>query len=243
MHWVLWLLAGCGGTDSDSDALVVEPVCTEPATLACEDEMILDLSLHDDKVADAEVTTTTDGNDFVTAVEASAGGFGEEANNPWVYVKFTPTGAQRVDIDDETALDSLDWDIAARRFILRLNGGTSGPGCVGAAAFLEQTYEGLSSVPAGLTYVQDDFYTSDCTIVNDSSGLPGSPQVALAPWWSYDSCVATTDHPFLIQLADGNIVKFTVEQYYGTNQEGCNTSGNPGGDSAHFTWRWTFMTP
>jgi hypothetical protein len=247
---VLGFLAACSsGADTDvadSDGNTVnDAVCTEPAELACVDEIILDLALHDDMTSTGAVESSADGGDFVTTVDATAGGFGNETENPWVYVKFTATGAERVDIDDETALESMDWDVAARRFILRLNGGTSGPSCVGAAAFLESSYADLVAQPpadlAGLPYVEDDFYTDDCTIINDSSGLPGSPQVALAPWWEYPGCVATTGHPFVLQLADGRHVAFSVEAYYASGQDTCNSTGASGTGSGTYTWRWRFL--
>lgn len=236
-------LPACGGAgDSDSDSgAALDPVCTEAAAIDCEDAIILDLALQDDKVSDGEVANSQDGADWITTVDATAGGYGNESTHPWVYVKFTENGAERVDINDEDALESMDWDVAARRFILRLNGGSSGPSCVGATPFLQKSYAELTSIPDGTTYYQDDFYTDDCTIINDSSGLPGSPQVAMASWWSYDGCLVTTGHPFLIQRADGRVVKLVVEQYYAEGQEDCNESGTPGQDGATFQWRWTFM--
>ncbi|MEZ4235380.1 MAG: HmuY family protein [Myxococcota bacterium] len=239
---------GDGGKDTTDDTdtgatatTAVEAVCTEPTELTCVDEIISDLSLHDDLVADsAEVSDRVAGDDFVTTIDATAGGFGNETANPWVYVKFTPEGAQRVDIDDETALDSMEWHLAARRFVLRLNGGSSGPSCVGAAAFIEQSYEDLTEVPDDVNYVYDDFYSGDCTLINDASGLDGSPQVALGPWWDYPGCVETTDVPFLVQLEDGHVIKLRVEQYY-TEQDSCNNDGFPSGTSGMFKIRWTFL--
>jgi hypothetical protein len=219
------------------------PACGAPP--ACVDQMILDLSLHADKVSEGAVTTTRDGDDFLTVVDATAGGFGQSDNNPWVYVKFRANGATRVDIDDETALESVDWDMSLRRFIVRLNGGDSGPSCVGAVSLLERTYEQIDTVPEGLDYLVDDYYPDDCTIVNDSSGLPGSPQVVLAPWWSYPGCVATTSMPHLIRLANGTVIKLVVDQYYedATAQATCNAEGMapPGAVSAVFTLRWRPM--
>lgn len=244
------LLVGCGNTKSEDDdstgddtgtASTVEQVCDEPQEVSCVDQLILDLSLHDDKVSDGDVDNSTDGDDFVTEVDASAGGYNQSANNPWVYIKFTQSGAERVDIDDETALESMDWDMALKRFIIRLNGGSSGPSCVGAASFLESDYADLDAVPEGLSFAPDAFYTDDCTIVNDSSGLPGSPQVVLAPWWSYAGCVKTTEVPHLIQLADGHVIKLVVESYYGSGQEECNEDDVPGDDSGEFTIRWRYL--
>ncbi|MFT5680380.1 MAG: hypothetical protein ACI8RZ_001286 [Myxococcota bacterium] len=240
------LLTGCADKadpdDSDSGAdTTAEAVCEEPAELTCVDDLILDLSLHDDKVSEGDVSTTTDGDDFVTDVDASAGGYNSATSNAWVYLKFTEDGAEKIEIDDETALESMDWDVAARRFIVRLNGGSSGPSCVGAVTFLESSYDDLTEIPDGLSYGVDDYYTSDCTIINDSSGLPDSPQVVLGSWWSYSACVATTSHPHLIQTADGRILKLVIEEYYGTDQEDCNTSDIAGDDSAELKFRWRWM--
>lgn len=247
--------AACSGADSksaspqdtasDGDtaaAVSVQPVCEEPAALSCEDALISDLALHDDLVATgAAVTTTVDGDDFKTEIDATAGGFGQEANNPWVYVRFTESGAERVDIDDETALESMEWHLAARRFVLRLNGGVSGPSCVGAVAFPDTTYGELSEIPDGLRWVYDDYYTPGCDLINDSSGLEGSPQVALGPWWEYPGCIATTRTPFLVQLDDGHILKLKVDRYYDEGQSDCNNSSSPGSGSANLDLTWSFL--
>lgn len=244
MYLVALAFAGCAGpVDSDTadTDVAAAGVCTEPVELDCVDELLQDLSLQDDKTSNGAVETTAEGDDFVTTVDASAGGFGNETKNAWTYVRFTATGAEKVEIDDETALVSMDWHIAARRFILRLNGGSSGPSCVGASAFFEKDYSELTSVPEGLEFVSDAYYTHSCDLINDSSGLEGSPQVALAPWWEYPGCVKTTDVPFLIQLDDGSVLRFAVEQYYETGQETCNASGNPGQGGGAFVWRWAWV--
>ena len=239
--WLIGLLA-CGDKAKEpSTDSGFASICTEPTEIVCEDAAILDLSLHDDKVSDGAVSTIEDGLDFVSVVDASAGGYNAASSNPWVYVKFTETGLEKIETDDETALESMDWDLSLRRFILRLNGGSTGASCVSSVSFLENTYEGLTVIPDGVTYVEDNFYTDDCTIINDSSGLPGSPQVSLAPWWSYDGCVQTTQVPHLIQLADGSIVKMVVEAYYESGQEACNNGSGAGNGSAIYTLRWTFI--
>lgn len=239
---LVWLLA-CVGTEKETgeEVSTMETVCEETVEVACEDAIIQDLALHDDKVSDGAVSTSTDGSDFVSTVDASAGGYNNSANNPWVYVKFTEDGLEKVEIDDETALDSMDWDMSLKRFMIRLNGGTSGGSCVGSASLLEADYSALTEIPDGLGYVVDEFYSSDCVIINDSSGLPGSPQLALAPWWSYDGCVKTTDVPHLIQMADGSVVKMVVEAYYTSGQDACNAGTGSGEGAADYTIRWSYM--
>jgi hypothetical protein len=237
-------LFACTGTGTDSDGdtdPVSTAICTEATELSCVDDMIQILSLHDDRISTGAVSNVVDGDAFVTSIDATAGGFGQSQNFPWVYIRFTENGAERVDIDDETALEDMTWHLAAKRFILRLNGGSSGPSCVGASPFLEKTFEDLATVPAGTRFVQDDYFTQDCTIVNDSSGLPDSPQVALGAWWEYPGCVATTGVPFLVQLDDGKVLRLRVDSYYLTGQETCNTSATPGSGGGSLTLRWGFV--
>lgn len=229
--------AADGGTDGGAEP---EAVCVEPTEVACLDALLLDLSLQDDVSRDP-VTTTTDGEDFITVVDASAGGYEQATRNPWVYVKFSAEGAVKVELDDEAALESMDWDLSLRRFFIRMNGGSSGPSCVGGVTLPETPYAELSAVPEGVNYQLDDFYTDDCTIINDSSGLPGSPQLALGGWWTYPGCVATTGKAHLVRLADGHVIKLVVETYYGTDQDSCNERGTPGGDSGIITLRWKML--
>ena len=65
-------LLGCSEKTQDTSE-TVEAMCTEPAELACFDSVILDLSLQDDAVSDGSVETSTEGEDFLTSVDASAG--------------------------------------------------------------------------------------------------------------------------------------------------------------------------
>lgn len=257
-NWLLpLLLLACTGKDDTSGegegegegdtAADVEPVCEEPSAIACADDLYLDLSLHDE-VSDGAVETTEEGDDFVTKIDASAGGFSRADENPWVYIKFTPTGAEKVEITDDDALESMDWDLSARRFILRLNGGDSGPSCVGAMALLEDAYEDLGyddynfyETSGFVSFAVDDYYTDDCTFVNDSSGLEGSPQVALSAYWEYPGCVAMTDVPFFVQLADGHIIKLRVETYYESDQDYCDETGGVPSDGGYITLRWAYV--
>jgi hypothetical protein len=230
------------GADDTGADVNLEPVCDEPTEPTCIDAMILDLSLHDDKVSDAEVSNEADGADTITFVDATAGGYNQSANNPWVYVRFGEDGAERVDIDDETALEDMTWHLALRRFIVRVNSGDSGPSCVGAAAMIGYGYDDLTEVPDGISFRPDDYYTDDCTLINDSSGLPGSPQTAMSAWWEYPGCVDTTGTPFLLQLDDGRVLKLVVESYYdGDGQQECADEGSTMASGGYIYLRWTSL--
>lgn len=220
----------------------LEAVCEAPAQMACEDALILNLGLQDDRSSDGELTSTALGDGvFELQVDASAGGLSQAPSEPWVYLRFGAEGAERVDIDDESALDSMDWHLAMRRFQLRLNGGSSGPSCVGALPRLEESFEAVQAQAHDADFIQDAFFTESCELINDTSGLPSSPQLALGPWWSYPGCVATTGVPFVVQLDDGQQLKLVVDSYYAEGQADCNSEGKMGTDSAHFTMRWGWL--
>ncbi len=221
------------------------PVCTQPTATPCTDESILDLNLFTDPNA-ATIENTADGNGFTTHVDATAGGFSPSMS--YVYARFTEDGLTLVDIGDEAAFDSMDWDIAFRRFIIRLNSGPSGPSCVSAARTAPSTdYDGLTAPPDGLEYHTEEYYSAApvCTLVPDSYGLM-SPATVLANFWEYPGCVAMTGNVYVLQLATGRHVKLTVTDYYDpTVQDMCDTTGSvdmsaPTG-SGNIRLRWAFL--
>jgi len=209
---------------------------------ACYDALLLDLGLVQGIVTSGTAVNTAAGVDWVTAVDASAGGITNAPSNPWIYLRFTPTGLEVVPLDDIAALSSTDWDIAAKRFGVRLNSGSSGPSTVAGAVMHTATYAEITTLPPDLAYETEAFYTADCMLIDDGYGL-GSPDYVLTAWWSYPGCVATTGVPFVLALPGDRYAKFVIEAYYGQGQAECNTSGTLGENSAHFTWRWSFLTP
>src|SRR5688572_29844907 len=58
------------------------------AEVPCVDAAIQDLSLQDDKVSAAAVDNRQEGADWVSVVDASAGGTMAAPMNPWVYLRF-----------------------------------------------------------------------------------------------------------------------------------------------------------
>ncbi len=217
-----------GGEGSSTDG---EGLCGE---LACEDALVLDLSLQE-SVAATEVSSVADGPDWVSAVDATAGGSAGAAMNPWLYMKFTEGGLEKVDIDDFAALSSSEWDIAAKRFGIRVNSGSSGPGCVEVAA-VDTAYGDVETAPDSGFRVES-FYDDSCGLIEDSSGI-GGPNYVMSSWWGYNGCVTTTEQTFVLTLGDERVVKLVVEAYYAEGQDGCNQSGAMGEGSAEMTWRW-----
>lgn len=240
----VFALAACDGAGPATDTSLYEAVCTEPVTVGCQTEWPDHLPLHD-AVAAGGITATIDGNDWITDLDATAGSFIDSPDNPWLYVRFTDEGAQKVDITDVEALDSMEWHMALHRFRVRLNGGSSGPSCVAAAAYPDIAYADLTvEDEATGDFEVDGFFDDTCTFqaqAEDPLAPPGIPVVAMNDWWTYPDCVATTGVPFLIKLDTGRMLKAEVLRFYSLGQEECNLNGTMGGGSAEIQLKWAFV--
>ncbi len=228
------------GSDSDGETDETTGPVGACSDVPCADQMILDLSLQTTVSAGA-IGNNSEGDDWLTTVDATAGGTMGASMNPWVYLRLTADGAQRVDIDDESALTSTEWHIAAKRYGLRINSGSSGPGCVMSTALAAGSYAEVDSAPDSAQWQEEAFYDNTCTLIEDGSGLPGSPNYALGAWWGYNGCVTTTGIPFVLDLGDEGMIKLVVEAYYQSGQEDCNQNGAMGMGSGNLTWRWRFL--
>ncbi len=230
--------SGGGGSGGSGGGLVCEG-----APVPCEDTMIQEMQLVD-TVAPGQVgiNEAVDGT-WVSHVDATAGGFGANPPHAFVYARFTDAGLEKVEITDEEALESADWDIAFRRYLIRINSGDSGPSCVTAARMAPGTsFETAAGPTDEAAWRRDDFYTETCEFMNDGSGLPGSPATALASFYTYTGCVKMTGNVYVIRTADGRMAKFTVDAYYGENQETCQTDDTPpAGGSGNVIVRWAFL--
>jgi len=220
-------------------------ICTEPTAVTCVDESILGLDLFVDPNP-AMIENTPDGSGYATHVDATGGGFMPTLG--YVYARFTDEGLVRVDVGDEAAFDSMDWDVAFRRFVIRLNSGVSGPSCVGGARTGPTTdYDMLAAPPDGLEYRTEEYFTKTCEIVPDGSGL-GSPGTALQSFWEYPGCVQMSGNVYVLRLANGRRLKLVVTSYYEPAvQAMCDTDGmismsTPSG-AGNLRFRWAFLEP
>jgi hypothetical protein len=213
--------------------------------VACADSIILAMNLKNEP-APGLIQNEADGTGWRSTIDATAGGFNAPDPHAFVYGRFTNNGLEKVNISDEQSLETMGWDIAFRRYVVRINSADSGPSCVTAARTIPgSTYEELAAVPGGLKYFADDYFTDDsCEIKPDGSGLPDSPATALSSYWTYPNCVAMTGNIFVIELKDGRHLKLIVDAYYKTlvGQEQCNNMGSSGGTpGATFQIRWAFL--
>ncbi len=235
--------SGTSGSDQTTDQTTGQTTGSPPEGCAalpvpCTDAAIQDLSLQE-KLSEGTVEGARDGDDWVVRVDATAGGTMNAAMNAWLYLRFTDDGLEKVAVDDITALTSSDWDIAAKRYGIRVNSGSSGPSCVTVAG-AGADYAALAEAPAVAAFATERYYTEDCTLIASEDTL-GDPSYLMAAWWAYEGCVKTTGAPFVLRLADGRALKLVVEAYYAEGQAACNDSNAMGTGSAMMTWRWRFL--
>lgn len=222
------------GQQIDRCPTAVAPTCTDQSTQQLELRAVVsDGLINEEGVTPGERTF----------VDARGGGI--SVPKSYTYARFTAQGLDKVELSDEQAANSQAWDIAFRRFIIRLNSGVSGPSCVVAGRTAPgTTFEGLTQVPANLAWRTEEYFTgTSCDLVSDTSGL-GSPATALSSYWSYLGCVQTKGNlVFVLHLRDGRYVKFQVLSYYDpATQAECNRVGNvaPVG-SGNMRVRWAFI--
>jgi HmuY protein len=247
------LLSACGPmvtvadggaqVDAGTDAgVTVMPRCTQPTAVSCQDQSIQKLALRQ-VVSTGVINEEGARPGEKTYLDGRGGGL--MTPESYLYVRFTPQGLVKVDVHDEAALTSMDWDIAFRRFIIRLNAGVSGPSCVvGARTVAGTTFDALTAVPANLSWRTEEYFTgATCEFVADPSGI-GGPNAALTSYWSYQSCVQMTGNVYVLHLRDGRFVKFEVLSYYDpAQQQVCNMTGavpSPSG-AANFRVRWAYL--
>jgi hypothetical protein len=194
----------------------------------------------------APIGNEPDGTGWKTLVDATAGGAFNPDPTSFTYARFGDAGLERVDIGDLDSLGSMDWDIAFRRYVVRINSGHSGPSCVTAARVPPgPTYEDLAALPDGLNFRLDEYFSESCDLEADGTGLPNSPATALSSYWTYPGCVKMSGNVFVIALANGKHLKLIVDDFYKPDiQQTCQDTGMvPMGEtgSANFQIRWAFL--
>lgn len=219
--------------------------CTEPTAVPCSDEVFLGMNLQAD-IAPGLITSDAVATGYLSMIDATAGGPFTTDPDSYVYGRFTDSGLVKVEISDEDSLDSMDWDIAFRRYVVRINSKYSGPSCVTAARVPGAgTYDELTAVPDGLIFRADDYFTPSCELIPDGSGLENSPATALSGYWTYPGCVSMSGHVYVLALANNRYVKLLFDSYYTpTVQAQCDASGSvpmQNSGAANFRVRWAFL--
>jgi hypothetical protein len=203
----------------------------------CTDQQIQQLDLKK-TVNNGAINNVADGMGWKSTVNATAGG--SPPTNSYVYGKFTDTGLMKVALSDEAALASSDWDIAFRRFEIRLNSGVSGPSCVTASHTDTTDYDGTTTLPANLSFDSEAYFDDMCMLVQDNSGL-GGPAVVMQDFWTYSMCVQMTHKVYIVKIASGRQLKLTVTAYYASGQDTCDMTGAGGMNGGNVSTRWQFL--
>jgi hypothetical protein len=183
---------------------------------------------------------TTPG-EFHTYVDARAGG--SQVTQSYTYARFTPQGLSGVELDDQAALASADWDIAFRRFVIRVNSGVSGPSCTTVARLPAGTsFDSVKAVDASWEFLPEDYFSESCEVISESE--LGDPRTRLSSFWRYEACVAMTGSVFVARLADGKHVKLQVTSYYAPEQQAvCDTTDKVPAppDAARIRLKWAYL--
>jgi hypothetical protein len=178
--------------------------CTHPTSV------LLDPFRPVDAVSTGAVVAT--GN--AATVDATAGGSMNAADNPYVYLKFTADSVTKVEISDIDSYTDESWDFALKRFVLRVNGGDSGPGGVEVATVAGETLADVTAVPADGEFSTDDWFSDACTL--NTGPLAGEPATALVDWYDYD---VDTHLPtpkaeiHVLRRPDGSTIKLDINNY------------------------------
>jgi len=126
------------------------------------------------------LSSPTDPLIHTAEIDATAGGSSKFSENPFIYVDLV--GRKKVDITDVQAQKSKDWDIAFKRWQIKVNSGDSGPGYVLVGRVEAMTLDEVKSVPV-VPYYADSYFDAKCKFLPD---LIGGLSTALSDWYDYD---------------------------------------------------------
>lgn len=165
-------------------------------------------------VPDEPETPVTDSTVYVSS---------SQPTDPWKYFSFK-NGF--VDLTEEEAATSLDWDIAFQRYYIRTNSGTSGSGQGGALDMNKTTFDDVPNVPTS-GYKVDEMINMMTTMgsFEEKSGSSAF-QCKNQPAWAWFNAPAEmrwyyNNNVFAIQTADGeHFAKIIMKTYKSTNDKG-----------------------
>ena len=228
--------------NSDGSNNSNEPSTCEATEPECQDQSILELTLFDE-VSPAEITDESeDDGSYFYHIDTTGGGL--QPTQSYVYARFVDNGLEKVEISDEEAFTSIDWDIALRRFVIRVNSGVSGPSCVTVGQSAEGTlFDDLTEVPNDLEFVEESYFDDQCTFVSGHPFFP-TPDTQTVSFWEYPvGCVQMTGQVFVLSLANGRYVKLEVASYYEpAEQTTCNETGEVSAPTSGNTRiRWDYI--
>jgi len=183
-----------------------------------------------DKVSTGVVTIMASPADpavYNAEVDATAGGSMKYGENPFVYLDLI--GRKKVEISDVQSETSSGWDLALKRWQIKLNSGDSGPGGVKVSRVPGKTLGEVTMAPAG-TYEVDSYFDAKCVFQADPIGGLGT---ALSDWYDYESGtsrIIPKKEVLVLKRRDGQgHIKVQITSYY------------KGTTSANYSLTWSYL--
>ena len=165
-------------------------------------------------------TTQLDNGDFLTVIDATAGGAFSTEPHDFTYFSFEDQDV--VVLTDAEAAESAEWHIAFKRSNILLNGGISGPGNV----------RGFDLMGADDIVAEDAFDAITSTDIPTADAfITDGPAYAISAWYSYNSSSHRIEVPgnaYELRTADGQFAKFVVDAIEGASRS----------DAGRITFRW-----
>ena len=182
----------CKGSDFDKyvceceapNTLGDDKICHAPANFSdhkCYNE-IKDTLNPIDRVASTDATfNCTDNVCDEVVIDSSAGGSPQASSNPWIYISLSKK--MKVELNDSEAFNSVEWDLAFKRTVVRANGNDSGVGNVEIARIDGAKYN-IVDLPLNLEqeFMMDSFMDSACVV---KLNRIGNPTTAIGDWYDY----------------------------------------------------------
>lgn len=140
----------------------------------------------------------------------------------WVYFDFETMTAPTVDVPRE----SDEWDVAFRRFVIKVNGGVSGMGGVEFAIVENLTFTALTLPPVNAEWLAD--------LPDDAEDPDVDPEFLMATgptgWFDYNPAnhvLTPRDRIYVLRSVEGIYYKIQMQTYY-------DSAGSP----AHVRFHW-----
>jgi hypothetical protein len=195
---IVALLAACGGAAAEPDAAPSDD-CDETALLPPDWSPVA-------AVADGALDDLGGG-----VIRIDASGTGAAAGSPYLYVDLDAAVPSKVAIDDVTSFDSTAWDLGFKRYVVRSNGGDSGPGGVEVAIVPGDDLDAITAAPPAGDFAVDAWATA-CAYTADPIGGPLTP---FSGWYAVDAGVLTPlPQAYVVRTRGGDLVALDIRDYY-----------------------------
>ena len=127
----------------------------------------------------------------------------------WVYFDFETMSAPTIDVPRQ----SEDWDLAFRRFVIKVNGGVSGIGGVEFAIVEDLNFTALTLPPVNAEWLAD--------LADDPEDPDIDPEFLMATgptgWFDYNPAnhvLTPRDRVYVVRSVEGEYYKLKMITYY-----------------------------